>query len=279
MKASLATLAASLGALMLPGLAQAGTVRLDHLAARVVVVPEDRANITAEVRGGSGKVARPVLHVSGADITVTGNLTEGQMRDCHSTRSGGIKFGWFAPSYQASDLPVVTIRTPRDVVVVADGAIVGQIGPANSVDLFQKHCGGWTVGDVADRFMLRLEGRADVDAGAVGRAEFDLDGLGDVKVHSAGSIKGQMNGLGDLTFGSVNGPVDVTLDGLGDIRIRGGHATSFRARLAGMGDIHFNGTADSVDASADGMGDITVAHATGSVRKSISGLASIKVGK
>jgi hypothetical protein len=174
---------------------------------------------------------------------------------------------------------VVTLRTPLDVTIEANGAILGEVGPSRSLALRQERCGGWRLGDVSDHLAIDVQGMANVEAGAAGDATLALQGLGDVHLRSTKGLTARLEGLGDLTVDEVSGPVEASLEGMGDLRIRGGHATSFRARLDGMGDINFGGVADTVDASADGMGGIRIAKATGEVHKSASGFSHVTVGR
>jgi len=275
-------LAASVLAAALPVAANAATVRLEKLAARVVVIPENRANITAEVRAGKGDVAKPVLRTVGADMIVTGDLTEEQLRSC--SKSGddpmkGVMKLSKRKNVRVEDLPVVTVRVPMDVTVVADGAVVGEVGASRSLNLTQRRCGAWRIGDVSGRLKLELEGFGDFHGGSAGEAAIDLEGMGDVTLRSTRSLTASLEGMGDLTLDQISGPVDVSLQGMGDVRIKGGRATTFKARLEGMGDVRFDGVVDTLDASADGMGSVRVAEARTVVRKSQSGFAKVKIGR
>lgn len=259
------------------------TLRLERIAARVIVIPEARNNITAEVRGGGGDLPRPVLRVDGTDMVVDGGLSRDKMKSCRISGPEGretIKFGFFfAKSYRGPELPTVTVRVPLDVAVIADGAVIGQVGPSRNLTMRQERCGDWKIGDVGGRLDLTLEGMGDVKGGSAGDMVLSLAGMGDIDMRSTRSLKAELAGMGDLTVGSVNGPVDVELSGMGDVDINGGRATTFRARLSGMGDLDFRGVADSVDAEADGMGDINVAKATGEVRTGKSGIGKVHVGR
>jgi Putative auto-transporter adhesin, head GIN domain len=263
-----------------PAEAASGTLHLEHLAARVIIIPEARDTIHAEVRNsGKGGLARPQLTVNGADLTVSSDLDNTKLHNCHVKGFGhGVKLGFFK-SIPEENLPVITVRTPMDVQVVVDGAVEGEIAAARSVSLTQKRCGDWKVADVADHFEYDLEGVSDLNAGAARSTTIRLEGMGDVHVRSTGSLDASLQGMGDITVDQVNGPVKASLQGMGDLKIKGGHATEFQASLEGMGDIRFDGVADTVDASADGMGDVKIAKATGQVSKSQNGFAKVIIGK
>jgi hypothetical protein len=263
-----------------PAAQAAATVTLDHLAAKVVIVPEARANITAEARRGKGDLPLPVLKAQGADLLVTGGLPESAFKSCSRRGHGDDGSVRLADhkSVRVADLPVLVIRTPLDVKVVANGAVIGQIGSARAVELVQQRCGEWRLGDVSGKLKADIEGMGAVEVGATGSTDLKVEGMGSVRVKSAGALNASVEGMSKVEVGEVSGPVDVSLDGMGLVKIDRGHATAFRASLDGMGSIKFGGVADSLEAEADGVGGIHVAQVRGPVHKSGSGLARVRVG-
>ena len=260
--------------------AAAPTVRLDHLAAHVIIIPEARANITAEVRNaGKRGLAKPRLTVSGQDLTISGDLSRLDLNNCRVRGGRGVSLGFFH-HLDESDLPVVTLHVPMDVTVEADGAVEAETtGPLHSLTVAEQACGDWKIGDVRDRLDYDLQGRGDVQAGSASSATLKLQGMGDLHLRATGALDVSLQGMGDVRVDQVNGPVRASLQGMGDLHIRGGHAAQFTADLEGMGGIKFDGVADTVDVSASGMGDILVARATGEVHKSRSGLSKVTVGR
>ncbi len=269
-----------MGAFALPAQA-APTLTFDRVIAKVVIVPEDRNTINAEVRNsGKGGLAKPTLTVQGQDLVISGGVDRDKLHNCHinSSHNKGVGLGLFRHIAE-EDMPVITVRVPKDVKIIADGAIDAQVGNTQSIDVTQKHCGDWRLGDVSDRLQFSLEGVSNMHAGKVNSTIIELQGMGDVHIASTNSLEAGLQGMGDVVVDQVNGPVKVSLEGMGDLHIKGGHATSFTASLQGMGDIKFDGVADTVDASAEGMGDINVAKATGAVHKSNSGFSKVHVGQ
>jgi hypothetical protein len=258
----------------------APTVRLDHVIGKVIVIPEARATITAEVRNsGKGGLAKPTLTVNGDELTVNGGLSRGDLSSCSvKRRGGGVNLGFFHHIAE-EDLPVITLRVPMDVILESNGAIDGEVGATHSLNMIDRACGDWRIGAVADKLEYELEGKGDVFVASANSANLRLQGLGDFHLGSTNALDVGLQGLGDVTVDQVNGPVHASLQGMGDLRIKGGHATEFTASLQGMGDIRFDGVADTVNASAQGMGDIHVAKATGEVHQSRSGFAEIHVGR
>jgi hypothetical protein len=258
--------------------ASAQTLRISGVAARIVVTPENRSDIIAEVSTGRG-VDTPRIQRSGAGLSVLGDYSDSDLRNCRK-RDGrsGDTLVLRRRNVSESDLPVVRVRAPRDVRIVADGALIGSIGPSESLSLTSKRCATWTIGAVSGRMNVAHEGVGDVRAGSADATSVRLEGLGDFRMGATRSFTAALEGMGDVDVARVDGPVDVSLDGMGDVSIAGGRATTFRARVDGMGDVRFNGTADTLDATANGMGEVWVAHVTGTVKRNQSGFAKVRVG-
>ncbi|MBC6980615.1 hypothetical protein [Caulobacter sp. 17J80-11] len=258
------------------------TVRLEDLAARVVVMPEARSDVKVEIRPGASDIAAPRLFWEGGRAVVRGTLDDGDLKNCRKSGkdfdTGNIVLHG-RRNVAVKDLPVVVLHTPQDVVIEADGAVVGEVGAARSVTLSHERCGAWKFADVSGRLDLDIEGVADIYATRAGAAIVKLEGMGDVHLVSVGAFTADLEGMADITVDRVNGPVDVSLEGMGDVRIKSGNATTFKAALEGMGDVQFDGVAASLDASADGMGTIRVAQVTGAKRTSQSGFAKVKIGR
>lgn len=240
------------------GTASAADLRLTGLIAEVRIIPEARADFEARVVRGHSELPRIQLRQTSGGLTVDGGLGD-RVQDC-----GGIGRGVKVrngPSVSKRELPIVEIRAPRDLTVVADGYVRGQAGALQTLSLTQRRCGDWTVGDVSRALTVRVEGMGDVAAGRVGDLDVRLEGMGDVEV------------------ASVSGRVRAELEGMGDVKIAGGRASAMTASVDGMGDVEFGGTAATLDASVDGLGSVKVAEVTGEVKRSVSGLGRVRVGR
>lgn len=271
-------LAAAVPLALSPSAAAAQTLRINGVAAKIVVTSENRSDIVAEVTPGRG-IDTPRIQTSGSGLSVVGDYSSSDLRNCRKRDGrGGDTLVLRRRNVREGDLPVVRVRAPRDVRIVADGALIGSIGPSDSLSLTSHRCASWTIGAVAGRMNIVHEGIGDVRAGTADSASLRLEGLGDFQMGATRSFKADIDGMGDVDVARVDGPVDITLEGMGDVTIAAGHATSFRARLDGMGDVRFAGTADSLDATANGMGEVWVSRVTGTVSRNQSGFAKVRVG-
>lgn len=263
------------------GPAAAETVRLQNVAARVTVVPENRPDVVVEVRAGTGDVVAPRVVRAGSTVTVQGVLP-GRIDGCSGMKAGAdrgtVKFK-DRRNVAVKDLPSVIVRTPMDVDLFVQGAAVGVIGKARSVKLRTETCGNWSAAGTTGLFDVGTEGMGDVTVGPTGALKVALEGVGDVDAGPTRALTVGLEGMGDVRVASLNGPADVSVEGMGGVKIAGGRATTFKAALAGMGNVKFDGAAERLDASVDGMGQVRVARVTGAVNRRVSGFGRVKVGE
>lgn len=269
------------------------------VAAQIQIVPEDRADIVAEV-GPVGRLPAIEMRREGQALILDGKL-ERRIRSCSASFNGqptvtvnGI--GRVA----AADLPVITIRAPRDVAAKVSNAGATTVGAARNATLIFEGCGDARVGavtgnlavdldgsgdvdftTVGGRLMARLDGSGDVRGADVGGdAALNLDGSGDIVVQRVGrGLVAELDGSGDITVASVNGATTLSVDGSGNILVRAGAAPTLIAQIDGSGNVSFLGEAGDVTAEVDGSGNVRVQRATGSVQKSTDGSGNVSVGR
>lgn len=305
--------------------AQAATeLELKHMVARVVVTPEDRADIDLKVKNNS-KLPKLTVSHKGGKLIVSGGLNR-KVKSCgrqinlpmgdgktYSRRTVEV-LGVGNISYD--DLPIIYIRTPRDVRLSASSPTFGQIGDSRALKLALSGCGTWTAGAVSGPLELANSGSGDIRITSAGDARISTSGSGDVALgpvgkldlsnsgssdFSSGNVSGPASisnsGSGDLSLGAINGNlsirtsgagdaviarvdgnVDISGAGSGDFTIRDGRADRVSLSLAGSGDVHFGGSAGDVDASIAGSGDVSLMRVTGNISKRIVGSGSVRVG-
>ena len=188
--------------------------------------------------------------------------------------------------------PTVTLRVPEGTAVSLERVIgearIGDIAAPLEVDVnlldveagnvseatLKLHGrGNITVGKVTGQLSILSSGSSDVTVGDVGAAKIDKSGSGDIVV---GAIAGRLDydsaGSGDTTAASVNGPVDVLINGSGGLRIDGGVGDPLRLRLNGSGDFSFDGSASNPDVTINGSGSVKINSHRGTLRlRSFSG--------
>jgi hypothetical protein len=246
---------AALAAAAFPALAQAAAPELElrDVVAQVRIIPEARGDFAVSVSGQRADLPPIKVSRDGTGVVVDGGL-EKRIRSCNMLGAVRIKNG---PNVPVKALPQITVRAPLSFAVRTSGYVRGEIAPAQAVDLDVEGCGRWSVANTT-RLNASVEGFANIDAGRTRAARIKLEGLGDVDV------------------AAVDGPLHASVEGLGNVHVKGGHVTDMVAQLEGLGSIRFDGVAETLDASADGMGSIRVPNVKTVLRKRVDGLARIK---
>lgn len=256
--------------------AQAATqVELKNMAAKVVVIAEDRADVALSVSYGKAKLPTIMVHTTGDKFIADGKIKMRHMR-CHA--DGSVDVGGVG-KVAASDLPVVYLRVPKNASIGSGGATFGQVNDTQSLDLAIGGCGNWTVGNVAQKAEIAVGGSGSVVMGNANNLDIAIGGSGDVKAGNVHNVEISIGGSGDVGIKSVNGNIDVSIGGNGDVNVEGGNVQKLDVSIAGSGDVRVNGTVKDIDASIAGSGDIWVKTLTGHVDKSIIGSGKVRVGE
>lgn len=276
----------------------AGVVFRDAVA-RVEVIPGARTDVAVSVVPGRKGLPQVRVYREGGRTIVDGGLAH-RIRGCGNHGSDRIHPQaevWGIGRIQETDMPVITVHTPRDSRIAADGAVFGRVGPAQSTDLAVAGCGEWSVGDVAGALAVHVSGSGDVVGRRAGSLRASVSGSGDVKLDTvdreveivtagssnfrlgtAGSADIRVSGSSDIRIGEIHGPVRSEISGSGDVIIDRGRATEVRVAVSGSGDFRFHGSAGAVSASVAGSGGVEIDHATGPVSQSKAGSGDIRIG-
>jgi hypothetical protein len=309
---------AGVAVLATAGVAQAQDyqVRIDHAAARVIVIPEPRGNVSVTVQHGPSRLPQLIVRQVDGRVVIDGQLGGGpfghhdrthcishwrdsdilQQRHPGEGQMVGVE-GIGRIAY--ADLPVITIHAPMDVRIAAGQAVYGEVGPTRSLDVSLAGCGDWATADVSGRMTADLAGSGDLKGGSSGSlavslagsgdiglsrvsgpADIDLAGSGDVAVGAVGQgLHVRLSGSGDVSAERVDGPIKASVAASGDVVIRDGRASQVGVSVAGSGDFRFGGTADALSATVAGSGDVHVARVNGPVSKSVVGSGEVTVGR
>jgi hypothetical protein len=255
----------------------APTVEVRDAAARIVVVPENRSDVKVEFASLNPSLPLYVRQ-RGQRLIVDGRLRR-RIAGCRT------EFGMTTVRVRGlgevsiDNLPRIVAKVPLDARVAASGAVFGQVGRTETLELSNAGCGDWQVANVKGVLKLNLAGEGDTRTGTSGELIAHVAGAGDVFTNDvAGGLTVDLAGSGDVSAASINGPLHARIAGSGDVKVARGHASELTADIAGSGDVRFGGTADSVRASIAGSGDVDVGAVTGQIRKSILGSGDVIVG-
>jgi hypothetical protein len=253
-------------------------LEVDHAVARVMIIPEDRADVVVTVVKTHPKFPLTVTRF-GDQVKVDGGLGW-RSANCNGlfghTRVGVFGVG----SVDYDDMPQIIVHTPRQVQVKASGAVFGTVGRGTGVELSNAGCGDWTLANQSGPLKVSLAGSGDLHAGESAAAEIHVAGSSDTFLRAArGGLTATIAGSGDVNANEVDGPLHAKVTGSGDVKVRGGAVSDMTAAVAGSGDVSFGGVAQSLEASIAGSGDVSAGKVTGSVVKHIAGSGDVRIGR
>lgn len=280
-------IAASVAGLTAAVPAVAQSVEIRDSVARVVVIPEDRADVAVEIEPGRAGLPMPRVARRGDDVRIFGEIGRNPVRNCTSASSDARQPGEGASvevrghgRVNMEDAPLIVVRTPRDVEVSAGGAVFGSVGRgANSLELASGGCGGWTVANVAGPAALNVGGSGSIRAGATESLKANIGGSGSVRAGATRSLDANIGGSGSVRVASVQGDVATAIGGSGGIRIDGGRIGRLTAAIGGSGSVDANAPVGDVSASFAGSGSVRVASVSGNVTQNSFGSGRVVVGR
>ncbi len=277
---ALLLLASAATALGFAGVAAASpSVKFKDAVARVEVIPEARGDVKVEFLTTNQSLPLKIRQ-SGSDVTVDGGLRLNRINGCNTVMGKTVVHVRGVGDVKWEDIPQVVVRVPMDAEVGAAGAVFGNVGRTEHLELSNAGCGDWTVANVKGKLELNQAGSGDTKVGSAGSAEVNIAGSGDVKTQEiGGDLEINIAGSGGVTAASVNGKLEANIAGSGDVTVTGGRSRSVEVSVMGSGDVDFGGEAENVEVSVAGSGDVRVAKATGNVHKSVAGSGDVIIGR
>ena len=260
---------------LMGGAASAHTeVELKNMAARVVVLPENRGDVDLKVVYGKAKV--PVIMVSTKGNTL---VADGKLKGRHlNCKVGGVDISGMG-MVTSADLPTVYIKVPMEARVSAGGATYGNLGSSQSLEFSEGGCGNWRIGNVSDKAQINIGGSGDVALASSADAEVNIGGSGNFTATSINALEANIGGNGDIVVTKVNGPVEINIGGSGNVKLENGVASKMEVNIAGSGDVRFGGEAKSLEVNIVGSGDVRVKTVSGNISKSVMGSGNVIVGQ
>ncbi|PIB96752.1 GIN domain-containing protein [Caulobacter sp. X] len=277
---AMTTLAVLAAAVSAAGVAQAEpSVKIKDAVARVVVIPENRPDIKVEFLTTNASLPLTVRN-EGDKVVIDGDLRMSRINGCNN-RNGKTSVrvrGVGDVAYE--NIPQVAIRTPMDVRVGAGGAVFGDIGRSDSVELGNAGCGNWTVANTKGKLEVSQAGSGDTRTGSASSAEISIAGSGDVSTQAiAGDFEANIAGSGDVSAASIGGKLEGNIAGSGDITVAGGRSRAVEVSVMGSGDVTFKGEADQLEVSVMGSGDVRIAKVNGPIKKHVAGSGDVIIGQ
>ncbi|ESQ83740.1 hypothetical protein AEAC466_12100 [Asticcacaulis sp. AC466] len=249
-------------------------VQLENMAARVVVTPENRADVELKVVYGKAQVPQIMVRTKGNTLVADGKL-KGRGLNC---KAGGVNINGLG-QVASADLPTVYIKVPMDAKIAAGGATYGTVGASKSLEFSEGGCGSWQLASVSGKAEINIGGSGDVSLVNSADAAVNIGGSGNFTAQSVNALEVNIGGNGDLFVNKLNGPLEVNIGGSGNVKVDSGVATSMEVNIAGSGDVRFGGEAKSLEVNIVGSGDVRVKSVTGNISRSIMGSGKVIVGQ
>jgi len=273
----LATAATALG---FAGAAAADpSVKIKDAVARVEVIPEARGDVKVEFLTTNQSLPLKIRQ-NGSEVTVDGGLRMNRINGCNTVMGKTVIRVRGVGDVKWEDIPQIVVRVPMNAEVAAGGAVFGNVGRTDHLELSNAGCGNWTVANVKGKLELNQAGSGDAKVGSAGSAEINIAGSGDVKTQEiGGDLEINIAGSGGVTAASVNGKLEANIAGSGDVTVNGGRSRSIEVSVMGSGNVDFGGEADAVEVSVAGSGDVRIAKANGPVSKHVAGSGDVIIGR
>jgi len=187
------------------------------------------------------------------------------------------KSGEFGGYEDLEDYPQITVRAPKDTILVIDNSIAFVTGEEfGGTDLDLRYCGKVKLGDVSGELRADIRGSADLTARDVGNVDVDIKGSGDLDVQNAAFVDLSVAGSGDASFENVKS-ADVRVSGSGDISFDDIDG-SLAAESRGSGDIDAGNIAGDFIYDASGSGDLDIGDVTGNrISIDVSGSGDVSI--
>jgi len=187
------------------------------------------------------------------------------------------KKGEFGGYEDLEDYPQITVRVPKDTVLVIENSIAFVTGEdLGEADLDLRYCGKVNLGNIAGDLRANIRGSADLTALNVGNVDVDIKGSGDLDVQNAKLVSLSVAGSGDAEFANVDG-ADVRVSGSGDISF-GDIEGSLAAESRGSGNIDAENISGDLIYEAGGSGDLDVGDVTGNrISIDVSGSGDVSI--
>ncbi len=213
-------------------------------------------------------------HIRGANVVISGRSAVAIGRGSVSVGSGGVHIGGRnrgtintgGSAFVGGSINVNSGSFfGRDMVVVSGGhsgsntKITIGVPKGSAVNVAGVQ-GNVTIGDTDGPLQASVLGGDDIIAGRVRDATLAVQGNGNISVTA------------------VNGNLSMTIQGSGDIRVRGGSVGSLMVNVMGDGDAKFNGEAVNANLSVMGSGDIDVTSVKNKPVQNAMGYGDINVG-
>lgn len=178
----------------------------------------------------------------------------------------------------AADLAMGPVSLRLETGIAGSGSV--EVERAGLVVLTVAGSGTFTIGDIDSDLTATLAGSGRIVAGDIARVNLEVSGSGVVSlgaIHEA--LEATLAGSGALEVASLDGPLDIEINGSARVAIAGGRAAPVNIAVAGSGDIRFDGVAVDPVIRMTGDGSIHFGAVEGQVDQRSTGSGRLTIGQ
>ncbi len=202
----------------------APTLWISHTAARVRVIPEARADVVATVTPGRPDAPMPSLRRTAGGTVVDAGLPAMDWKPgwLGGMTCGGAQVQVKGKTFRPQDLPLVTVHTPLNTIVIAEGALYGEVGPSANLSLFASGCGAWRAAAVQRDLSITTKDAVSVRAASLyGTLKIDKSGASEVIVDGghAPNASIRASGSGNVAYHGDSGLLDLFMRDKANVRL------------------------------------------------------------
>lgn len=187
------------------------------------------------------------------------------------------KSGEFKGYEDLENYPQLTVRAPKDTVLVIENSIPFLTAETlGGTDVKLRYCGKVKLGDVTGELRADIRGSADLEAKDVGDVDINIRGSGDLDVQKAKQVLLTVAGSGDAEFENIQ-RAEVSLSGSGDINI-GDVNGSLIVESRGSGDFEAGDVTGDFIYDAAGSSDLDIGVVMGQrISIDVSGSVDVNI--
>ena len=200
------------------------TLWISHTAARVRVIPEARADVVATIAPGRSDAPMPSVRRTAGGAVIDAGLPAldwkpawlgGMACDGGSVQVKG-------KAFRPQELPLVTVHTPLNAIVIAEGALYGEVGPSTNLNLFASGCGTWRAAAAQRDLSITTKGSVSVHAASLyGMLKIDKADSSEVVVDGGNAPKASVRaqGTGNVAYHGEAGQMELFMRDKANVRL------------------------------------------------------------
>ena len=155
-----------------------------------------------------------------------------------------------------------------------------RVPPATPITLEESGASAYAIGAVGGPLAAHVSGAVTLGASQVAALELDLFGHAEIRIGSlSGPAVVRSAGDADIAIADARTPsLRLDLSGAGTVAVTDGTIGHLVIQSSGAARAAFGGTVGDASLTLSGAGDVRIAALTGTLRRAVTGVATIEIG-